>query len=145
MSFREIGLVSAEENAVDLIVAGVQNLLKNIITAVITQRKHFKSTADTNYFYDVGAPLKSPFLRNTVTRQKIDDDPLEIDKEISSMSLQRKNNEETQFLAACEQPTPIVRKRVTKFDLYMALMDRNIIPSHSVYSINIEKMSSMLT
>lgn len=137
--------MSADENAVDLIVSGVQNLLKNILTAIIGQKKHFKMTADVKFFYDMGAPLKDPFTRNTVTRQKIDDEPLEIDKEVTSVSLMRRNNEDTQFLAACEELNPIPRQRITKLDVYKALMDRNVIPSHSVYSINIEKISSMLT
>lgn len=142
----EIGLVSADETAVELIVSGVQILLKNILTSVIGKRKHYKTTSDAKYFYDVGVQLKDPFVRNTVTRQKIDDDPLEIDKEISSVSLLRKPNEETQFLAACEEhKTPLAKQRISKFDLYTALSDRNVIPSHSVYSVNIEKISNMLT
>lgn len=40
---------------------------------------------------------------------------------------------------------PVPRRRITTLDLYKALMDKNVIPSHSVYSINIEKISSMLT
>lgn len=47
------------------------------------------------------------------------------------------------FLTVSRYPVP--RRRITTFDLYKALMDKNVIPSHSVYSINIEKISSMLT
>uniref|UniRef100_A0A336N175 CSON010563 protein n=1 Tax=Culicoides sonorensis TaxID=179676 RepID=A0A336N175_CULSO len=141
----ENGLNSVEDSAVEMIVTGVQLLLKNILTSVITKKKHFRATSDTKYMYDVGVPLKNPFARNTVTRQKIDDDPIELDKEITSFTLQRRVNEDTLFLAACEEPNPVTRKRITTIDLYKALMDKNVIPSHSVYSINIEKISSMLT
>lgn len=99
----ESGLATIEENAADMIVSGVQMLLKNILTAVITAKKHYKTTVDGKYMYDVGLPLKDPFVRNTVTRQKIDDEPLELDKEISSFSLAKKVNEESLFLAACEE------------------------------------------
>lgn len=102
--FREVGLSSVDEAAVDVVVTGVQMLLKNILTAVITKKKHFKVTADTKYNYDIGAPLKDPFLRNTVARPKIDDEPIELDKEISSVSLARRVNEESVFLSACEEP-----------------------------------------
>lgn len=100
----EAGLSSVDESAVDLIVTGVQILLKNILTAVITKKKHYRATADRKYMYDIGAQLKDPFTRNTVTRQKIDDEPIEIDKEISSFSLARRVNEDSLFLAACEEP-----------------------------------------
>lgn len=99
----EVGLNSVDDNAVDMIVTGVQLLLKNILTSVITKKKHYRTTADTKYMYDIGAPLKDPFTRNTVTRQKIDDEPIELDKEITSFSLARRVNEDSLFLAACEE------------------------------------------
>ncbi|XP_063705329.1 transcriptional adapter 1-like [Culicoides brevitarsis] len=141
----EAGLTSVDETAVDLIVTGVQFLLKNILTSVITKKKHFRATADTKFMYDIGAPLKDPFTRNTVTRQKVDDEPIELDKEISSFSLQRRPVGDSLFLSACEEPNPVPRRRITTLDLYKALQDKNVIPSHAVYSINIEKISSMLT
>lgn len=96
--------MSADETAVDLVVTAVQTLLKNILTAVITKRKHCRITGDCKYLYDVGLPLKDPFLRNSITRNKIDDEPLELDKEISSVSLVRRINDESVFLSACEEP-----------------------------------------
>ena len=46
--------------------------------------------------------MKDPTIRNTVTRQKIDDDVLELDKEIASVTFTRKSNDNSLYLAACE-------------------------------------------
>jgi len=67
------------------------------------KRRHFRVTDNGSYFYDVGFPIKDPFLRNTVARQKIDDSPLEIDKAITTLSMPRQINEDTLFIATCEE------------------------------------------
>lgn len=103
----EIGLVNADDMAVDLIVTGVQVLLKNIMTAIILKKKHYRVTANGNYFYDVGHQMKDPFLRNTISRQKVTDERIDIDREILLRKEQKKfegkPGEETIFLADCEE------------------------------------------
>lgn len=103
----EIGLVNADDMAVDMIVTGVQVLLKNIITAIILKKKHYRVTANGNYFYDVGHQMKDPFLRNTISRQKVTDERIDIDREILLRKEQKKfegkPGEETIFLADCEE------------------------------------------
>lgn len=95
--------------------------------------------------YDFGIPLKDPFIRNTASKQIIDDHPFEIDKEISSTNMMRRINDESIFLSACENLyDPPVKGRITVLDLYKALQDRNVIPCHSVYANNIERISQML-
>lgn len=120
-------------------------LLKNILTAVIKARKHYRTTNMGRFFYDVGCTYKSPYIRNTVTRQIIDDQPFEVDREVSSTSLLHRTNDDSFFLAACEntQQTPI-NSRVTMKDLYTALQDKNLIPCQSVYANNIERISQLL-
>lgn len=103
----EIGLVNADDMAVDMIVTGVQVLLKNIITAIILKKKHYRVTANGNYFYDVGHQMKDPFLRNTISRQKVTDERIDIDREILLRKEQKKfegkPGEETIFLGDCEE------------------------------------------
>lgn len=145
----EIGLVNADDMAVDMIVTGVQVLLKNIITAIILKKKHYRVTANGNYFYDVGHQMKDPFLRNTISRQKVTDERIDIDREILLRKEQKKfegkPGEETIFLADCEEIQPVQQRRITALDVYNTLMDKNIIPAHSVYSLNIERISNMLS
>ncbi|XP_053669973.1 transcriptional adapter 1-like [Anopheles nili] len=139
----EHGLASADDAAVDLIVNSVQVLLKNVLTAIITARKHYRITANGTFFYDVGCEMKHPFVRNTVTKSKIDDEPMELDREI--VSYLKTPSTDSTFLASCEQLYPTVSRKINALELYTALQDRNLISSHSVYSMNMERISSQLS
>lgn len=141
----ENGLANVEENAVELIVNAVQVLLKNILQAVITKRKHFRTTANGTFSYDVGHQLAHPFVRNTVTRTKVDDEPIELDKEITTVCYLKPAAGESSFLASCGEPYPNQTKKITTYDVYKTLLNRNVIPSHSVYSMNMERISSLLS
>lgn len=141
----ENGLLNAEENAVELIVHAVQVLLKNILTAVITKRKHFRTTANGTFAYDVGHQLTHPFNRNTVTKTKVDDEPMELDKEITTVCYLKPATGDSMFLASCGEPYPNQTKKITVYDVYKTLLNRNVIPSHSVFSMNMERISSLLS
>lgn len=122
-----------------------QILLKNILTAMIRARKNCRTTNSGRFFYDVGCEYKSPYVRNTATRQIIDDHPFEVDREVASTSLYHRTNDNLFFLAACENShETLAKSRVTMKDLYHALQDRNLIPCHSVYANNIERISQLL-
>lgn len=100
----ENGLINVDENAVELIVHAVQVLLKNILMAVITKRKHFRTTANGTFAFDIGHQLAHPFNRNTVTKAKIDDEPMELDKEITTVCYLKPPHGESTFLASCGEP-----------------------------------------
>uniref|UniRef100_W8C222 Transcriptional adapter 1 n=1 Tax=Ceratitis capitata TaxID=7213 RepID=W8C222_CERCA len=140
----EMGLTNVEDNVAEYVAMAVQVLLKNLISAIIMNRKHYKVTGDGSFYYDVGAALKDPSLRNTVTRQKIDDGPLELDKEITSPNFMRRSNEDGVFLSACEEVEPQKRELITLGDAHRAFNDRNLIASHTVYAINMERLTQML-
>uniref|UniRef100_U5EZP9 Putative transcriptional adaptor 1-2 n=1 Tax=Corethrella appendiculata TaxID=1370023 RepID=U5EZP9_9DIPT len=141
----EVGLINIEESAAELIANSVQTLLKNILSEVIMKKKNYRTTADGNYFYDVGHPISHPFTRNSVTRQRVDDEPIELDKEITTVNLTRTVNNDLLFLSSCQELYPTPKNRITTYDVYKTLLNRKIIPSHSVYSMNIEKISSLLS
>ncbi|XP_058123789.1 transcriptional adapter 1-like [Anopheles ziemanni] len=141
----EHGLSSADDAAVEMIVNSVQVLLKNILSAIITSRKHYRITANGTFYYDVGCELKHPFVRNTITKAKIDDEPMDLDKEITTVCHQKPPPGESTFLASCGQLYPTISRKINAFELYKALQDRNLISSHSVYSMNIERISSQLS
>eukprot|EP00099_Drosophila_melanogaster_P024839 NP_723703.1 transcriptional adaptor 1-2 [Drosophila melanogaster] len=140
----EIGLVSVDDNVAEYVAMAVQVLLKDLLSAIIKKRKHYKTSGEGNFYYDVGAPLRDPSLRNTVTRQKVDDTPLELDKELNTANFMRRQNDDVTFLSACEEVQPTERTVITLKDCQLALRDRNLIGSHAVYSINMERLNMMM-
>uniref|UniRef100_A0A182PNL0 Uncharacterized protein n=1 Tax=Anopheles epiroticus TaxID=199890 RepID=A0A182PNL0_9DIPT len=139
----EHGLASADDAAVELIVNSVQVLLKNILSAVIMARKHYRVTANGTFYYDAGRDMDHMDVRNTVTKTKIDDEPMELDREI--LCYVKTPPTDSTFLANCENLYPNVSRKINALELYRALEDRNLISSHSVYSTNIERISSRLS
>lgn len=110
-------------------------------------RKHYRTTSNGNFSYDYGIPIKNPFVRNTVTRQIIDDKPFALPSVITTHSRMepcRKEND-PDLIAACENifQSP-VKGLITTLDVYNALQDKNIIPCHSIYAPNIERISQTL-
>ncbi|TMW47589.1 hypothetical protein DOY81_007334, partial [Sarcophaga bullata] len=99
----ECGLVNVEDNVAEYVAMAVQVLLKNLISTIIMKKEHYRVTGEGSFYYDVGVTLKDPSLRNTVTRQKLDDAPLELDKEITSPNFMRRSNDDVMFLSACEE------------------------------------------
>ncbi|KAH8248655.1 hypothetical protein KR032_001816 [Drosophila birchii] len=138
----EIGLVSVDDSVAEYVAMAVQVLLKDLLAAIIKKRKHYKTSGEGNFYYDVGAPLRDPSLRNTVTRQKVDDTPLELDKELNNFM--RRQNDDMVFLSACEEVLPSEPTVITLKDCQLAFQDRNLIGSHAVYSINMERLNMMM-
>lgn len=140
----EVGLVNVDDSACEIIAQAVQILLKNILSSIILKKKQAKYSADSKYYYDVGCRLKDPFLRTTIGKQKVDDEPVDINKVISTVSANQRAYEENIFTANCEEIAVPQAKNISVLDVYKTLMDRNVIPSHSVYTLNIERISNML-
>lgn len=97
----EMGLVNVDDNVAEYTALAVQVLLKNLVSAILMKRQHYRVSGD--FYYDVGAQLKDPFLRNSVTRKKIDDAPIELDKEITVQNILRRSGDETVYTSACEE------------------------------------------
>lgn len=78
----ELGLEGADDDAADIIVVAVQNFLKNVISAVISQRKSYKMHGK-HFKYDIGGDSPNMWLRNTAKlydpqsggRVNVDDGP----------------------------------------------------------------------
>jgi transcriptional adapter 1 len=99
----ENGLMNVEDVAIEMVVQAVQVILKNILSSCIRRRSHYKVTSNS-FYYDIGATLKDPTIRNTISRQKADDDTLELSsKELFSNLSTRKFNDDSVFLADCER------------------------------------------
>lgn len=119
--------------------------MKNILTAIIKARKNYRTTGSGRFFYDVGCAYKDPLIKNTATRQIIDDHPFELNREIVLTNIQRRANDDGIFLTACEDMHQTsINGLITIIDLYNALQDRNLIPCQSIYANNIERITQQL-
>jgi len=117
----EIGLISVDDNVAEYVAMAVQVLLKDLLAAIIKKRKHYKTSGEGNFYYDVGAQLRDPSLRNTVTRQKVDDTPLEHDKELNTANFMRRQNDDIVFLSACEQVQVFAHQLTQQILIYCLL------------------------
>lgn len=143
-----------------------QNLLKNILTAVLLRRKHCRLSGTHGHFaYDIGRPLADPSLRTTLSRRAapVDDAPHDIDLALGVSSvgaglpayLQTLHQQQLMLLQqqkqinvinACEQlEERRPARRISVLDVYRTLSgERGLVPAHSVLAPNVERMSQML-
>ncbi|CAK1578177.1 unnamed protein product [Parnassius mnemosyne] len=148
----ELGLEGADDEAADLIVVAVQNFLKNVISAVISQRKGYK-TRNTHFTYDIGGDMSNMWLRNSNKlydpqgegRVNLDDStdalgprcPPTIDEVEQSAVLE----------IACSVPNSEQNdEKLTIDEFYNTLLThKNIVACHSVYAVNMERLAVMLS
>ena len=128
------GLEFVDEQAIEMIVLGVQTMLKNILSHCIRQKKNYRVTSDKKFYYDVGCEFKNLDVRNTVTRQKID-------SEIPT--IERKAQDDSIYLSAHED-TSHQRRKISLLDIYKTLSDKNVIPSHSISILSIERLTTLI-
>lgn len=128
------GLEFVDDQAVEMIVLAVQMMLKNILSSCIRQRKHYRITSNKRFYYDVGCEMKDPTVRNTITRQKLDSEVPTIEKKIADDSLYLSAHEETSHL----------RRKISLMDIFKTLRDKNVIPSHSIAMLSIERLTTMI-
>lgn len=128
------GLEFVDDQAIEMIVLGVQMVLKNILSHCIRQRKHYRVTSDKKFYYDVGCELRDPTIRNTITRQKIDN---------SLPTIEKKPADDSVYLSAHEDTTHL-RRRITLMDIYKTLRDKNVVPSHSIAMLTVERLTTLI-
>lgn len=122
-----------DPSAVDLIVLAVDQLLRNIITSLLMDRSSFKLRPNKTP-YAVGSADPNPYLI-TKQRSEDNDDQPEAQNGKQQMAI---------WELACanrEASNTDVNQIVTLYDLLGTLKKhRSLIPSHSVYSINMERL-----
>lgn len=151
LSAWEIGLDGAEESAAELLVVAVQHFLKNVLTAVLVRRKGYK-VRESHFLYAVGLTVPNPWLCNTVNIT--DDVTMRFstrlnDEEKMKSPVQKLTLDEIEQRAAyeiaCGDVGSTVQYPVTAYQVLEALqVHRNVIPSHTVYSVNTERVISTL-
>ncbi|KAL4710303.1 hypothetical protein ACJJTC_011119 [Scirpophaga incertulas] len=147
----ECGLEGADDDAADIIVVAVQNFLKNIITAVITQRKGYKRH-NTNFIYDAGCDMPNMWLRNTSKlydpqlegRVHIDDGPDALAPRCPPTIDEVEHS--AAYEIACSVPNRELNdEKLTLEEFYDTLLThKNIIACHSIYAVNMERLAVLL-
>lgn len=128
------GLEFVEDQAIEMIVLAVQMMLKNILSSCIRQRKHYRITSNKKFYYDVGCEMKDPTVRNTITRQKLDSEVPTIEKKLA---------DQAHYLSAYEE-TSHLRRKISLMDIFKTLRDKNVIPSHSIAMLSIERLTTLI-
>ncbi|KAJ9598826.1 hypothetical protein L9F63_026640, partial [Diploptera punctata] len=157
----EQGMEGAEESAAEIIIIAVQQFLKNILMTVLSRRKGYK-LRENRFMYNLGTAVPNPWLRNTAniaddsmnnrgTEELIEEEEEEEEQEEekSQPVFQRLSLEEIEqraaYQIACSNTVPTTHYPVTPFQLLEALqVNRNMIPSHTVYSLNTERIITSL-
>lgn len=128
------GLEFVDEQAIEMIASSVQMILKNILSKCIRMKKHFKITSDRKFYFDVGCEFKDPTVRNTVTKQKLDQDIL---------TIERRNQDESSYFSTHDTSSN-PKHKITLLDIYKTLQDKNLIPSHSISLLSIERLTTVM-
>ena len=157
----EEGLESVEERAVELVKTAVEMQLRKLVTALVASRNGFK-LREGKFPHSYGAKIPNPWLLNTQNRFLRDSrgvaevaDSLEVPvsadaKEFDPLvpvgrpAVQDAEREALMEVACASGVTP-VRRPISCFDAFRLLKaDRSLIPSHTVYAINLERCIAKL-
>ncbi|XP_021937324.1 transcriptional adapter 1 isoform X4 [Zootermopsis nevadensis] len=151
LSAWEVGLDGAEEHAAELLVVGVQHFLKNVLTAILGRRKGYKVRED-HFLYAMGSAVPNPWLCNTMNI--IDDVAVSLSTNINEAGRMKSPvhnlsldeiEQKAAYEIACGDVASIAQYPVNAYQVLEALqVHRNVIPSHTVYSVNIERVINTL-
>ncbi|XP_076404041.1 transcriptional adapter 1 isoform X2 [Peromyscus maniculatus bairdii] len=144
----EHGLDNVTEEAVSAVVYAVENHLKDILTSVVSRRKAYR-VRDGHFKYAFGSNVTpQPYLKNSVVAyNNLVEGPPAFSAPCASQnpaSQPHPDDAEQQaaFLLACSGDTlPAALPPVNMYDLFEALqVHREVIPTHTVYALNIERI-----
>lgn len=125
--------------ATELIVAAVDQLLKNIIKSLLMDRSAFKLRANKTP-YDIGSATANPYL---ITKQRSMESS-ELSAANGEESVHGRESEQIWELACShrEASQDQASRIISLFDLLNTLKKHrtSLIPSHSVFSINMERL-----
>lgn len=152
LSAWEQGMDGAEETAAELIVVAVQYFLKNVLMSILSRKKGYK-LRENRFMYSLGAAVPNPWLRNTVniaddlfTRGMSEPNEEEEKSQPHAQTLSLDEIEQrAAYEIACSNTIKTTRYPVNAYQVLETLqVNRNVIPSHSVYSLNTERVIAML-
>ncbi|NWH59515.1 TADA1 protein, partial [Geococcyx californianus] len=144
----EHGLDNVTEEAVTAVVYAVENHLKDILTSVISRRKAYR-LRDGHFKYAFGSNVNpQPYLKNSVVAYNnlIECPPTCVTPSASQglapQPLPDDAEQQAALLLACSGDTlPASLPPVNMYDLFEALqVHKEVIPAHTVYALNIERI-----
>ncbi|KAM4896174.1 transcriptional adapter 1 isoform 1-T1 [Sylvia borin] len=142
----EHGLDNVTEEAVTAVVYAVENHLKDILTSVISRRKAYR-LRDGHFKYAFGSNVNpQPYLKNSVVAYNnlIECPPSSATPSAGLAPPPAPDDAEQQaaLLLACSGDTlPASLPPVNMYDLFEALqVHKEVIPAHTVYALNIERI-----
>merc|ERR1712080_306587 len=144
----EEGLEGVEEAAVKLALSAVEQQLRKIIFSLVKTRKGWQETS--GLIHSVGSAAPNPWLLNTQSKRKVltgDRDTAVAANMLNEQCLAPAHRTEADraeaealYSLSLSRP-PRLAQPLGLLDLPTALhTDRGIIPNHSVYSINMERV-----
>jgi len=145
----EEGIEGCEDEAVSLTMVAVQHFLKNIITAALMSRNPWRSREGAKY--SIGCPIPNPWLQSTQTRRKFISNSTAATEstllnEVGLAPLSRPDVDKAEAEAVYEsalgiKKLPAARLPLSLYDLLKVLkQESRVIPNHSVYSMNAERI-----
>ncbi|XP_046403179.1 transcriptional adapter 1-like [Ischnura elegans] len=158
----EEGLEGAEEKAAALLAHALQMWLREILTAIIGRRNSFRLHEQV-FRHSMGAPVPNPWLRNVASQmpefnmnRNANDREVSLDPNCDEEAyanhfpLSRPTIDDAEqmaaFSVACSVKNQHPKGPVNLFDVFETLqVHRSIIPSHTVYSINAERIATRLS
>uniref|UniRef100_A0A2K6N9G7 Transcriptional adapter 1 n=1 Tax=Rhinopithecus roxellana TaxID=61622 RepID=A0A2K6N9G7_RHIRO len=148
----EHGLDNVTEEAVSAVVYAVENHLKDILTSVVSRRKAYR-LRDGHFKYAFGSNVTpQPYLKNSVVAYNnlIESPPAFTapcaGQNPASQPPPDDAEQQAALLLACSGDTlPASLPPVNMYDLFEALqVHREVIPTHTVYALNIERIITKL-
>ncbi|XP_023322183.1 transcriptional adapter 1 [Eurytemora carolleeae] len=145
----EDGIEGCEDDAVTLTMVAVQHFLKNIITSVLVSRNPWRSREGAKH--SIGCPIPDPWLQNTqLNRNYLVNSSAATEStllnEAGLAPISRPDIDKSEAEAAYQaglgiNKMPGLREPISLFDLLKVLKsDSSVIPNHSVYSLNMERI-----
>ncbi|XP_004688497.1 PREDICTED: transcriptional adapter 1 [Condylura cristata] len=148
----EHGLDNVAEEAVSAVVYAVESHLKDILTSVVSRRKAYR-LRDGHFKYAFGSNVTpQPYLKNSVVAYNnlIESPPAFsapcAGQNPASHPPPDDAEQQAALLLACSGDTlPASLPPVNMYDLFEALqVHREVIPTHTVYALNIERIITKL-
>ncbi|KAM9500921.1 transcriptional adapter 1 isoform 2-T2 [Clarias gariepinus] len=146
----EMGLDNVTEDAVSTIVCALEVHLKDLITAVVSRRKAYR-LRDGHFRYAFGNDVApQPYLKNSLaayhTLTEYPPPSASLQAALPPQVSPDDAEQQAAFLLACSgtsAPAPL--PPISLFDLLEALqVHRSVMPSHTVYALNVERILARL-
>ncbi|KAM3604584.1 uncharacterized protein V6R79_013448 [Siganus canaliculatus] len=146
----ELGLDNITEDAVNSMVYAVEHHLKDVLTAVITRRKAYR-VRDGHFPYAFGSDVTpQPYLKNSLAAYH---NVAECPPPSASLpagpppqvSPDEAEQQAVHLLACSADVLPAPLPPISMFDLLEALqVHHGVMPSHTMYALNMERILSRL-